>query len=131
MYHNSRLEEKVQPKEQESVSQHVDGDETRFSSREKWCIVVFVSFVGLFRCVPTLYIQITYTLTKCVRSPLTANIYFPAIPTLSEAFKKSTEMINLTVCLICPPALLCLSWQVTMYMVLQGVGTYQCLQVVP
>jgi len=39
-------------------------------------------------------------------------------------------MINLTVCLICLLALLCLRWQVTMYMVLQGVGTYQCLQVV-
>jgi MFS family permease len=40
-------------------------------------------------------------------SPLTANIYFPAIPTLSRAFGKSTELINLTV---------------TLYMVFQGLG---------
>lgn len=32
-----------------------------------------------------------------VFSPLTANIYFPAIPTLSNVFDKSTELINLTV----------------------------------
>lgn len=38
-------------------------------------------------------------------SPLTANIYFPAIPTLARVFHKSTELINLTV---------------TVYMVLQG-----------
>jgi hypothetical protein len=30
-------------------------------------------------------------------SPLTANIYFPAIPTLAIAFNKPTELINLTV----------------------------------
>ncbi|KAF9567134.1 MFS general substrate transporter [Agrocybe pediades] len=40
-------------------------------------------------------------------SPLTANIYFPAIPAISQAFGKSTELINLTV---------------TMYLVLQGVA---------
>lgn len=43
------------------------------------------------------------------RSPLTANIYFPAIPTLADAFHKSVELINLTV---------------TMYMVLQGICEY-------
>ena len=60
MCDNSRLEEKAndskRPKERESVSQHVqglvDGDENRFSSRQKWVIVAFVSFVGLFRYVP-------------------------------------------------------------------------------
>lgn len=30
-------------------------------------------------------------------SPLTANIYFPAIPTLVLAFDKTTELLNLTV----------------------------------
>ncbi|KAF9225425.1 MFS general substrate transporter [Gyrodon lividus] len=40
-------------------------------------------------------------------SPLTANIYLPAIPTMAAAFNKSTELINLTV---------------TVYMVLQGVS---------
>lgn len=39
-------------------------------------------------------------------SPLTTNIYFPAIPTIAAAFNKSVELINLTV---------------TVYMVLQGI----------
>lgn len=43
---------------------------------------------------------------QCFSSPLTANIYLPAIPTIATAFNKSTELINLTV---------------TVYMVLQGV----------
>ena len=41
-------------------------------------------------------------------SPLTANIYFPAIPTLVNAFHKTTELINLTV---------------TVYMIVQGICT--------
>ncbi|KAF8898987.1 MFS general substrate transporter [Infundibulicybe gibba] len=59
-----------------------------FTRREKWFIVALTAFAGLF-------------------SPLTANIYFPAIPTLAAVFHKSTELINLTV---------------TMYMVLQGIS---------
>ncbi|GJE85845.1 MFS general substrate transporter [Phanerochaete sordida] len=59
-----------------------------YTSREKWAIVVLASVAGTF-------------------SPLTANIYFPAIPTLSNAFHESIELINLTV---------------TMYMVLQGIS---------
>lgn len=39
------------------------------------------------------------------RSPLTANIYFPAIPTMANAFHVSIEAINITV---------------TVYMVVQG-----------
>lgn len=39
-------------------------------------------------------------------SPLTANIYLPAIPTMAAAFHKSTELINITV---------------TVYMVFQGI----------
>jgi hypothetical protein len=42
-------------------------------------------------------------------SPLTANIYFPAIPTIASAFHKSTELINITV---------------TVYMALQGLCTF-------
>ncbi|KAJ7627150.1 MFS general substrate transporter [Roridomyces roridus] len=49
-----------------------------YSSKEKWIIVALISYGGLF-------------------SPLSSNIYFPAIPILSEAFHKSTELINLTV----------------------------------
>ena len=43
---------------------------------------------------------------KLTNSPLTANIYFPAIPVMSRDFHKSIELINLTV---------------TMYMVMQGI----------
>ncbi|KAH9944252.1 MFS general substrate transporter [Epithele typhae] len=59
-----------------------------YTSREKWFIVAVTSFAAMF-------------------SPLTANIYFPAIPTIALAFNKSTELINLTV---------------TVYMVIQGVA---------
>ena len=47
-------------------------------------------------------------------SPLTANIYFPAIPTISSAFHKSTELINLTV---------------TVYMVVQGICAFSKLSI--
>ena len=47
-------------------------------------------------------------------SPLTANIYFPAIPTLVDDFHKSTELINLTV---------------TVYMIMQGIGMLLRLRV--
>jgi len=59
-----------------------------FKKRDKWIIVLLVSVASFF-------------------SPLTANIYFPAIPTIANAFHKSTELINLTV---------------TMYMVFQGIS---------
>ncbi|KAJ7159064.1 MFS general substrate transporter [Mycena crocata] len=51
-----------------------------FTPREKWLIVSLIAFGGLF-------------------SPLSANIYFPAIPTLARVFNKSIELINLTVTL--------------------------------
>jgi len=59
-----------------------------FTTRQKWTIVVIVSFAGMF-------------------SPLTANIYFPAIPVIANDFNKSVELINLTI---------------TMYMVMQGIS---------
>ncbi|KAF6766633.1 quinidine resistance protein-like protein [Ephemerocybe angulata] len=59
-----------------------------FSRSEKWIIVCLTALAGLF-------------------SPLTANIYFPAIPTLSRDFHESVELINLTV---------------TVYMIMQGVA---------
>ncbi|KAI0330910.1 MFS general substrate transporter [Cubamyces sp. BRFM 1775] len=58
-----------------------------FTRSEKWFIVAVTGFGALF-------------------SPLTTNIYFPAIPTIGSAFNKSVELINLTV---------------TVYMVLQGI----------
>ncbi|EJT99613.1 MFS general substrate transporter [Dacryopinax primogenitus] len=51
-----------------------------------WCIVVLTSCAALF-------------------SPLSANIYFPAIPVIATAFNQSIENINVTV---------------TVYMLLQG-----------
>ncbi|KAF8913095.1 major facilitator superfamily domain-containing protein [Gymnopilus junonius] len=89
-----RADDKIKPVGQSPTTSNpqrtteVDSAYSRFSTGEKWFIVCFTAFVGLF-------------------SPLTANIYFPAIPTISQAFNKSTELINLTV---------------TMYMVLQGVA---------
>lgn len=46
-----------------------------FTMRQKWAIVVLVACAGLF-------------------SPLGANIYFPAIPTLARAFHKTTQDIK-------------------------------------
>ncbi|KAE9393308.1 MFS general substrate transporter [Gymnopus androsaceus JB14] len=59
-----------------------------YTKNEKWFLVLLIAISGLF-------------------SPLTSNVYFPAIPTIASAFHKSTELINLTV---------------TMYMVFQGVS---------
>ncbi|KAJ7597604.1 major facilitator superfamily domain-containing protein [Mycena floridula] len=49
-----------------------------YTRKEKWFIVALTAYAGLF-------------------SPLTANVYFPAIPTLVTEFHKSTELINLTI----------------------------------
>ncbi|KAJ7090856.1 MFS general substrate transporter [Mycena belliarum] len=49
-----------------------------YTRRGKWFIVALTAFGGLF-------------------SPLSSNIYFPAIPTLASVFHKSVELINLTV----------------------------------
>lgn len=49
-----------------------------FTRKEKWLLVGMVGVAGLF-------------------SPLPANIYFPAIPTLSVVFGRPVEDINLTV----------------------------------
>ncbi|KAH9937306.1 major facilitator superfamily domain-containing protein [Fomitopsis serialis] len=59
-----------------------------YTSDEKWFIVAVAGLAALF-------------------SPFTANIYFPAIPTIANAFNRSIEDINLTV---------------TVYMVVQGVS---------
>ncbi|KAL4968159.1 major facilitator superfamily domain-containing protein [Aspergillus stella-maris] len=59
-----------------------------YTRKEKWILVTLVACAGLF-------------------SPLPANIYFPAIPTLTSVFNRSVEDMNLTV---------------TIYLVFQGVG---------
>ncbi|KAL1743184.1 major facilitator superfamily domain-containing protein [Schizophyllum fasciatum] len=61
---------------------------SRYTRKETWFIVFVVAIAGLF-------------------SPLPANIYFPAIPTLTGVFHKSTSDLNLTV---------------TVYLVLQGIS---------
>jgi hypothetical protein len=68
-----------------------------FTSREKWFIVTLVAFGALFRCVRSTMEFSIFPLLMYI-SPLSANIYFPAIPTLAVAFDKSIELINLTVC---------------------------------
>ncbi|RPD55888.1 MFS general substrate transporter [Lentinus tigrinus ALCF2SS1-6] len=59
-----------------------------YTAPEKWFIVGLTGFAAMF-------------------SPLTANIYFPAIPTIAAVFHKSIELINLTV---------------TVYMIVQGIS---------
>ncbi|KAL4956604.1 major facilitator superfamily domain-containing protein [Aspergillus filifer] len=59
-----------------------------YTRKEKWILVTLVACAGLF-------------------SPLPANIYFPAIPTLTSVFNRSVEDMNLTV---------------TIYLIFQGVG---------
>lgn len=59
-----------------------------YNRSEKWILVGMVAVAGLF-------------------SPLPANIYFPAIPTLTAVFDRSIEDLNLTV---------------TIYLAMQGVS---------
>ncbi|CAE6437019.1 unnamed protein product [Rhizoctonia solani] len=59
-----------------------------YTKREKWYMVGMAALAGLF-------------------SPLASSVYFPAIPTMADAFGKSIQLINLTV---------------TMYMVFQGIS---------
>ncbi|KAI0756845.1 MFS general substrate transporter [Daedaleopsis nitida] len=78
----------VSPSESGESSDAQNRPYSIYTSREKWFIVGVAAFAALF-------------------SPLTANIYFPAIPTIAAAFHESTELINLTV---------------TVYMVVQGIS---------
>ncbi|KAF8713740.1 MFS general substrate transporter, partial [Rhizoctonia solani] len=66
-----------------------------YTKQEKWYMVAMAALAGLFRSVP---------FNMC---PLASSVYFPAIPTMADAFGKSIELINLTV---------------TMYMVFQGIS---------
>ncbi|KAF2711136.1 MFS general substrate transporter [Pleomassaria siparia CBS 279.74] len=83
------------------MGDHVDGvvtsvSETRtnekpysvYTKKEKWLIVAMVALAGFY-------------------SPLPANIYFPAIPTIAKAFNKPTDLINQTV---------------TVYLIFQGIS---------
>lgn len=76
-----------------------------FSKNQKWTIVGLVALAAFFRCVCCPHVLRMYAHYRRI-SPFTANIYFPAIPAMSRAFHKSTELINLTV---------------TVYMVFQGI----------
>ncbi|GAW02375.1 MFS general substrate transporter [Lentinula edodes] len=84
----SKLEEQTTTPPSAADAEFTERPYSVYTSKEKWFIVTLVSFAGIF-------------------SPFTANIYFPAIPTLTSVFHKSTELINLTV---------------MMYMVLQGLS---------
>ncbi|KAL0953542.1 hypothetical protein HGRIS_004764 [Hohenbuehelia grisea] len=80
-----------------------------YTLREKWFLVGVIGMAGLFRQVDVVNITICEVGAESLHtfSPLTANIYFPALPVIASAFNKSIELINLTV---------------TVYMVLQGVS---------
>ncbi|KAJ3934780.1 MAG: MFS general substrate transporter [Lentinula lateritia] len=88
----SKLEEHTATSPSAADAEFTERPYSVYTSKEKWFIVTLVSFAGIFRR---------------VFFPFTANVYFPAIPTLTSVFHKSTELINLTV---------------TMYMVLQGLS---------
>ncbi|KAG0702021.1 hypothetical protein DFH29DRAFT_526748 [Suillus ampliporus] len=75
-----------EPEEQKDEPAEKSRPYSIYTRPEKWLIVVIASLAALF-------------------SPLTANVYFPAIPTIAAAFHKSIESINLSV---------------TVYMVFQG-----------
>ncbi|KAF7301066.1 MFS domain-containing protein [Mycena indigotica] len=67
-----------------SAEKHEEEPFSIYTGREKWLIVSLVASGTLFR--PH-------------SSPLSANLYFPAILTIAVAFHKSTELINSTVTL--------------------------------
>lgn len=69
----TELEE--EPESAASQAARQDAKYSVFTMRQKWAIVVLVACAGLF-------------------SPLGANIYFPAIPTLAKAFHKTTQDIK-------------------------------------
>lgn len=73
---------------QEATKGEVEVPYSIYSTKEKWLIVAMVALAGFY-------------------SPLPANIYFPAIPTIARAFHKSVDDINQTV---------------TVYLVFQGIS---------
>jgi hypothetical protein len=87
---------------QGSQKKHPFDDKQAFNKGEKWLIVGMIAFAGLFRHVDWHWMDVIILINKRLglHSPFTANIYFPAIPTLTVAFHKSTELINLTVCFV-------------------------------
>ncbi|KAL6705350.1 multidrug transporter [Coniothyrium glycines] len=70
------------------VEGEVEAPYSIYTSKEKWLIVAMVALAGFY-------------------SPLPANIYFPAIPTIARAFDRSLDDINQTV---------------TVYLVFQGIS---------
>lgn len=83
----STKNESASRKPQEEEKDQYEPPYSVFSHQYKWFIVSLAAYAGMF-------------------SPLAANIYFPAIPTLTKAFHKTTQQINLTV---------------TVYMIFQGI----------
>ena len=91
--------------EEPKNEKHAERPYSIYTRSEKWFIVTIISVAGLFRwSTPMTSGPERQSDPFC--SPLTANIYFPAIPTVAAAFHKSIEAINLSV---------------TVYMVFQGI----------
>ena len=76
-----------------------------YTNKEKWLIVAMVALAGFYRYGEAVRPVKTSLTVLC--SPLPANIYFPAIPTIAKAFHKSVDDVNQTV---------------TVYLVFQGIS---------
>jgi hypothetical protein len=75
-----------------------------FSRGDKWLIITLIAVAGALRYdLPCPSCRFS---SANDRSPLTANIYFPALPILADAFETNQERMNLSV---------------TIYMVFQGI----------
>ena len=84
--------------EPSDVVPQLEPTQSRFTKSEKWFIVGFTAFVGLFRQSFS-FLASKHFLTDTY-SPLTSTIYLPAIPDIVVAFHKSTEFIYLSVRLL-------------------------------
>ena len=105
-------EETIQAQESKALQQE---PYSVFSRSDKWLIVSISTIASMFRFALKSFGTCTARLNYSNgNSPLTANIYFPVIPTLVVDFHKSTELINLTV---------------TVYMIMQGIGMLLRLRV--
>jgi hypothetical protein len=74
--------------EPEECSLPKDAPYSIFTRGEKWIIVSIVSFAGLFRQAFLVLAGPFISSIDLPLSPLTANIYLPAIPTIAVAFHK-------------------------------------------
>jgi hypothetical protein len=87
---------KLQPTEEKAPSP-AEPPYSIFTYSEKWMIVTIASTAGIMRLVLQFEFFVSSQIHVSCSSPLSTNIYFSAIPTIAQAFRKSTELINLTI----------------------------------